>query len=447
MSLKLAKIENVNSKQLTVVIGLGFVGLTFGLTLAKNCDVVGVEVNPLILKALKEARPTFHEPGLDKLLVSAIESRRFTATSNMPTEPVKNVIITVGTPMGATSEDILSGVYAAAKGAIPAIGPETLIVLRSTVHVGTTSKLRTSLETELGFTPHIVFAPERTVEGKALIELLSLPQIIGADDEASWVKARLLFEEMGVAEIIRTKGTAEAEFSKLIGNAFRDTFFGFANEVASMATNFGLDAHDAIQAANYKYPRNQIAAPGITAGPCLEKDSLFLLENMPLESSVIGSARQINEIAPVKFLGEVLAHNYGFATSDPLEIRALIVGLAFKGNPATSDTRGSFASRLAWWMRNSHAYSFKHIHGFDPLVTVEAKNLNLDEIVAEVSPEEYDIVIVQHKGVSVSSALKRIEATLGGKHPIIVDYWNSFGTRAEFKNLFVFGNSIARQST
>lgn len=440
-------IVTVNSKQLTVVIGLGFVGLTLALTLAKKINVVGVDLNPQILNFLREAKPTFHEPGLEGLLATAVESKRFTVTSKVPQEPVRAVIITVGTPMGATSQDILSGVYKAAEDALACIGPDTLVILRSTVHVGTTSKLRNSLERALGFPPNIVFAPERTVEGKALIELLSLPQIIGADDESSWEKARGLFEEMGVSKIVRTRGTAEAEFSKLIGNAFRDTFFGFANEVAVMASAFGLDAHDAIQAANFEYPRNRIAAPGITAGPCLEKDSLFLLDHTASESSILGAARQINLNAPVRFLNEVLQQNFGLADKASSKLRGLIIGLAFKGAPPTSDTRGSFAPRLASWMRNASGYSFDYIHGFDPLVQIDPKELSLDAMLDEVSPGDYDIVLIQHKGDSVLRSLNSVRAMLGREKPIIVDFWNTFDGSQEHKNLFVFGKPLKRNLT
>lgn len=427
-------------KDLTLVVGLGFVGLTFGLTLSQHRRVLGVDNNSFLVQSLQSMKPTFHEPGLATLLAESVQSGRFTISSSMPSEPVDTLVITVGTPMGANMDDILSGVYSAVASATSCIGPDTLVILRSTVHIGTTVKLRKTLSEKLGFRPLVVFAPERTVEGKALVELLALPQIIGADDEESWNRARSLFEQMGVVKIVRTLGSAEAEFSKLIGNAYRDTFFGFANEIAFLASEYGLDAHDAIRAANEDYPRNHIAAPGITAGPCLEKDSLFLIDATEATGSIIKSARTVNEEQPLKFLKAVLGETLNQAPDRFKKLRALIVGLAFKGTPETSDIRGSYAPKIARWLKTFSGLPFDQVHGFDPLVDVEPNSLNLDKIVKDPSIEEYDLVIIHHKGTSVQGLIKKLDMRGPAPGSIIVDYWNSFSDSRP--PIYVFGKSL-----
>src|SRR5205807_1526903 len=119
----------------------------------------------------------------------------------------------------------------------------------------------------------LAFCPERTIEGKAIPEMRSLPQIVGGLDDESADRAEALFRLI-TPKIVRVSSLETAEMIKLINNTYRDLTFAFANEVALIAERMGLSAAEMIRAANVDYPRSNIAQPGFVGGPCLEKDAL-----------------------------------------------------------------------------------------------------------------------------------------------------------------------------
>src|SRR5699024_11583227 len=121
----------------------------------------------------------------------------------------------------------------------------------------------------------LAMAPERTVEGMAMAELTTLPQIIGGRDEASLAAASDLFGTLGV-EIVPVASPKEAEFAKLVSNTWRDLQFAFANELAYVADLAGVDVYRVIEAAGHNYDRLNLALPGPVAGPCLDKDDYIL---------------------------------------------------------------------------------------------------------------------------------------------------------------------------
>jgi UDP-N-acetyl-D-mannosaminuronic acid dehydrogenase len=227
-----------------------------------------------------------------------------------------------------------------------------LVVFRSTVPVGTIRQVALPLLEKSGLSCghdfYLAFAPERTVEGNALAELRLLPQIVGGYDPASAQMAARLFRYV-TSTIIEVGSLEEAEMVKLINNTFRDLVFAFANETAQLCESMNVNAFDLIRAANEGYPRDRIPlpSPGV-GGICLSKDPhlysqpLFATERPP----VLGKAsRQINAQGAVQVLRKM--ETFANRTGKPLSaLRLLLIGLAFKGMPETSDTRGSVALDL-----------------------------------------------------------------------------------------------------
>src|SRR5262249_45535196 len=146
----------------------------------------------------------------------------------------------------------------------------------------------------------LAFCPERTIEGKAIAEMQSLPQVIGGIDEQSTGRAEALFR-MITSKIVRVSSLEAAEMIKLINNTYRDLTFAFADEVALIAERMGLSAAEMIHAANVDYPRSHVAQPGFVGGPCLEKDTLILIDSLKkidFKPRVIEEARKINHALP-----------------------------------------------------------------------------------------------------------------------------------------------------
>ena len=163
------------------VIGLGFVGLTLAVALADaGFDVVGVESNERVLESLRAGRAHFHETGLEPLLAREVRRGRLTFSSSVGDADTH--IICVGTPVDDNGVPLLDDVRTATEAVAQVLGRRSLVILRSTVPVGTCRNtvipiLESASGLRAGQEFFVAFAPERTVEGKALEELRTLPQL------------------------------------------------------------------------------------------------------------------------------------------------------------------------------------------------------------------------------------------------------------------------------
>jgi UDP-N-acetyl-D-mannosaminuronic acid dehydrogenase len=254
----------------------------------------------------------------------------------------------VGTPVGGDHQPVLDDVREAARAIGARLKKGDLVVLRSTVPVGTCRDVVASLleETsglERGVAFSLAYAPERTVEGRALDECRTIPQIVGGLDAQSVRRAANLFSGVTPA-LVRVSSLEAAEMAKLLNNVYRDVTFSFANEFALLCDRLTLDAVEIIQAANEGYPRDRVPlpSPGV-GGPCLTKDP-FIYSSVARRAGapvqLPGLGRGIHERMPAHVLDKVEAFCRRVA-KDPQQSTLLVLGLAFKGEPETSDVRGS----------------------------------------------------------------------------------------------------------
>jgi nucleotide sugar dehydrogenase len=246
-----------------------------------------------------------------------------------------------------------------------------LVVLRSTVPLGATRELvapvleaKSGLRAGLDF--HLAFAPERTVEGRALEELRQLPQIIGGINEDSVEATVALFRELAPS-VVRVESLESAEMAKLINNAYRDVIFGFSNEMARIASAFNLDVSAVIAAANHGYPRDRVPlpSPGV-GGPCLTKDPYILASaasRAGIETTMPHHSRRVNE-SMHGFVSDAVLRELERSGKAAKRATVLICGLAFKGVPETADYRNSSSVEIARILRE-HVGT---VLGHDPLV-------------------------------------------------------------------------------
>ena len=222
----------------------------------------------------------------------------------------------------------------------------------------------------------VSMCPERTVEGKALQELMTLPQIISGNNRTALDMARRLFEKIA-PYVVEAQSLEEAELAKLYCNTYRDMNFSIGNAFCLAAQKFGVDGASVIRLANEGYPRAKIATPGFVAGPCLEKDAYILTDNMPdcASKDLILTARRISESLEDLVVDWVKRH----VGSDKVVV---LSGMAFKGRPETSDLRGSSSVNIA---RKLHAAGYElRLHDFVTPVN-DLKDLQLGEVFAELS--------------------------------------------------------------
>lgn len=347
------------------VIGMGYVGLTLTAAMAnKGYEVHGVEIQPAILESLSKGQPHIFEPGVAEAFDALLGERIFVA-AELPPEPVDAAIISVSTPVDpVTHVPYLKNLALAAEQIAERCSPETLVVVRSTVPVGTSRAVVLPPLADAWGTVHLVMAPERTIQGTALRELVELPQVVGGLDQASLDLGLALFGAFA-HQVVPVSSLEAAEMVKLTNNCHTDVIYAFGNEVARMTEQLGLDPLEIIRAANLDYPRPDVAKPGYVGGGCLSKDPYIMLagaERAGHVPALIGAARTLNEDLPVHVAERVVA------LMSEVGARTLtVLGWAYKGWPPTDDMRGTPIETM---MPVFLAAGIK-VRGHDPLVARE----------------------------------------------------------------------------
>ena len=410
------------------IVGLGYVGLTLAVAMADTgFEVHGIEVRDEVLDELGKGRAHFHEPRLDDKLKRVLARKRFSVGKQAdPAFGASVFVITVGTPLNASGEAYLGSVERAARQVAEAMADGALVILRSTVKLGTARNVVKPILEATGKRFAIAVCPERTLEGKALIELHELPQIIGADDPETRARCQRIFGAMTHTTVALTSLEA-AELTKLIDNTYRDVMFGFANEVARLCSAAGLSASEVIRAGKLGYPRTNVALPGPVGGPCLEKDPHILAESAAsygLDMTITRAARATNELQPqetVALMRRQADRLPGFAR----EPRVTLAGLAFKGVPETDDLRGTMAYPIRDALRETFAGA--SIRGYDPVVAPEDVRAHMDLTPCtsiEDAFEGADIVIIANNHPRFRAMDVPALAGRMSRPGLIYDYWN-----------------------
>ena len=293
------------------VVGMGYVGLTMAVALArKGFTVHGVDASPAVLAALSEGRAHLFEPGVEEGL-AAFRGERLHVGRELPPDGVDAVMICVSTPTSpVTHAPELENLRAAARHVAARCGPDTLVIVRSTVPVGASrSVVLPELTGRWGARVRLAFAPERTIQGQALRELEELPQVVGGVDAASRDAAAALFSRV-TRRIVPVGSLEAAELVKLVNNCHTDLIYSYGNEVALMAERWGLDPLEVIRAANLDYPRPDLAKPGYVGGGCLSKDPYILMSAaraVGYTPWLVGQARGLNEHLPLRVAERIVA--------------------------------------------------------------------------------------------------------------------------------------------
>jgi len=354
------------------VIGLGYVGLTLSVAMADTgFKVQGVEVRDEVLDLLEQGKSHFWEPRLEEKLQRGIARGNFTFARDPSPDGANVFIITVGTPLDQEGRIRIDMIEQATRQVGGCLKDGDLVILRSTVKLGTAREVVKPLLDATKKKYQLAFCPERTLEGRALIELHELPQVIGADDPETRWRCSQLFSLI-TPTTVALNSLETAELVKLVDNTYRDLSFGFANEIAKLCSHAGISANEVIRAGKLGYPRTNVALPGPVGGPCLEKDPHILVEsakkwNVDLPITLAGrltNERQPQEIAAI--IRAKLADIEGF----PERPVVSLLGLAFKGRPPTDDLRGTMARPIAEALRK--VLPDAQFRGYDPVAGTEA---------------------------------------------------------------------------
>lgn len=417
------------------IIGLGYVGLTLAVGMADaGFHVHGVEVRDDVIRKLQKGEPHFWEPRLREKLARVIGRGTFTFSKTLDSSAKATVyIITVGTPLDKNGKVRLDMAEHAAREVAADMPNGALVILRSTVKLGTARKVVNPILAASGKSFQLAVCPERTLEGIALIELHELPQVIGADDPDTRWRCQQLFGQI-TATTVSVSSLETAELIKLVDNTFRDLSFGFANEIAKLCGRAGISASEAIRAANISYPRTTVARPGPVGGPCLEKDPHILVESAGqwgVDLPITLSSRRTNEEQPadVASITKIWASRL---PSFPERPTVSLLGLAFKGMPPTDDLRGTMALPIFRAIRAQFPGAV--FRAFDPVVKPAAAEALFGFKTVSALPAAFDgadLVMVLNNHPSFQEM--DLAALAGAMHRpgIIYDLWNMHNDLAD----------------
>lgn len=414
------------------VLGLGYVGLTLAVAMADaGFRVHGVEVRRDVLDKLARGIPHFHEPGLSEKLRHVMERRRFTfSQSHDGCETASVFIITVGTPLGKDGQVRTDMIEAATRQVAACLHDGDLVILRSTVKLGTTRSVVAPILRATGKRFDIAFCPERTLEGQALVELNQLPQIIGAESLEVATRAAQIFGFL-TPTTVKVSTLETAELIKLVDNTYRDVTFAFSNEIARLCSAMEISAVEVARAGKLGYPRTNLPLPGPVGGPCLEKDPHILIEAahaVGVEMPITAAGRQVNESQPAEvadFLGKLANSMQGF----PREPTISLMGLAFKGRPATDDLRGTMAKPVFDELRTR--FPTARWRGFDAVVApddIRSFGLEPADSMGEAVQGANLAVILNNHPVFTSMPLPDLAGRMD-RPGVIYDFWNNFNSR------------------
>lgn len=342
------------------VLGLGYVGLpTASLLADSGFHVTGVDIDPKVVEALDDGRTCLKEEGLSRLIRSVVKSKRLVAAA-VPC-PAQVYIICVPTPTLADHRVDLHAVESATRSILPHLRRGNLVILESTSPVGTTRNLVGGILAESGLQPGVDFdlcyCPERVLPGNTIKELVHNCRVIGGITPHSAQVAHKLYQNFCRGTLTLTDDKT-AELCKLMENTYRDVNIALSNVFANICESEGLNAWEAIRHANL-HPRVNILNPGPgVGGHCIPVDPWFLIQQYPQHTSLLRTARLVNDSQGVHMLDRLTATGK-LNAGDKLTI----LGAAYKAD--VDDPRESPAFTVA---EAARARGMKvDIH--DPLVT------------------------------------------------------------------------------
>ncbi len=353
---------------------MGNVGLPLAVAFAHaGFQVFGVDRDPRVVDCLRGGYSPFFEAHLDKKLAEHISSGSIVPGAAIPLDcPATVFVVAVPTPVDAAKRTQFDALRSAVVSVAEALKAGDLVVLRSTVPLGATRGIVMPILDKRGVDYGLAYCPDRTVEGNALAELGSLPQIIGGLDANSLDRATELFSRIA-PRVVRVSSVEVAEAAKLISNTQREAAFAYANEVAHLCEEVGISAREVIGAINLGYPRANLALPGPVGGPCMTKDAYILteaLERNGFSPKLTLAARAANEALPKRTIARLAQRWRARSGARSSPGRIAILGLAYKGRPATSDMRGTMAIPIIRLL--AAEFPGAQLTGFDPVVAPEA---------------------------------------------------------------------------
>ncbi len=325
------------------VVGTGYVGLVAGTCFAESGnDVVCVDIDERKVASLQSGKVPIYEPGLEELIRRNTENGRLRFTSDLTTAVKDSLVcfIAVGTPSDIDGSADVRMVLQATADVARAMPGYRVVVLKSTVPVGTADRVRETMNANTSHPFDVVSNPEFLKEGAAVDDFMKPDRVVigGNSDRALSLIKELYAPFVRTENPILVMDNRSAEVTKYAANAFLATRISFVNQVANLCEKVGADVADVRRGIGFdRRIGHYFLFPGVGyGGSCFPKDVRAIIrtaEEHDSDFSLLRSVEDVNE-KQKHLLFEKVRKSFG----DDLHGRKFAVwGLAFK--PRTDDMR------------------------------------------------------------------------------------------------------------
>lgn len=409
-----------------LVVGLGYIGLpTAAMFASRKIKVIGFDIDQHAVDTINRGEIHIKEPDLDILVNAAVVGGYLRATTTP--EPADAFLIAVPTPFKNDHQPDLKYIESASKSIAPVLKKGDLVVLESTSPVGVTEQMAAWLAAarpDLTFPQtygdqsdiRVAHCPERVLPGHVLRELVQNDRVIGGMTPRCSQAAISLYKAFVDGECVVTNART-AEMCKLTENSFRDVNIAFANELSIICDKLQINVWELICLAN-RHPRVNIMQPGPgVGGHCIAVDPWFIVSQAPDESTLIRTAREVNDNKPRWVVEKTKLAMADFLQSNPQktakEVTIACFGLAFK--PDIDDLRESPALEITKVIAQIHPGKVMVVEpNIDQLPTHMPVNLYYAKIDDALDQSDIILLLVDHK------EFKQLEPFRLNKH-IVVD--------------------------
>lgn len=408
------------------VIGLGYVGVPVAASAAAaGMRVVGIDIDPAKVKAINAGRNPLRgrEPGLAPLLRAQVASGRLRASTDFAAADTADVVVvSVETPIDPGTHDPS---YRALKSALASLGPHlkrgALVSIESTLAPGTMAKVvRPALERashrKAGRGFDLVHCPERVTAGRLLHNLVNLHRVLGAADPKAAKRATDFYRTFVRGDFHVTDWTT-AEVAKTAENAYWDVQIAFANEVALISEELGVDAYRVRELVN-TCPYRAMLIPGAgVGGHCIPKDPWLLVSPaIHAKPELIPAARDVNEFMPIR-MARLVEEALSASGRRIKGARVAVLGFAYRED--TEDARNTPARPFVQELRRRGAEVVIH----DPYARSERGYTITRDLAAATKGADAVAIVTGHvayRGLDLRRLRKRM------RRGVLVDGRNVF---------------------
>lgn len=425
------------------VAGTGYVGLVTGVCLAEHGHQVScVDVDPEKVEKMKQGISPIFEPGLDELMLKNMERLTFTTDYRQAYRDAEVIFIGVGTPEKKDGSANLSYVYQVAEQIAESVENNCVIVVKSTVPIGTNDKVEHFLKSHLKHDVKVYVAsnPEFLAQGTAVRDTLHASRIvIGVEEKEAEEILLRVYQEFDAPKIVTNRRSAE--MIKYASNDFLALKISYINEIANLCEIVGADIEDVTKGMGYDARiGDKFLNAGIGyGGSCFPKDTKalsWLASFNDNELKTIKATIEVNESQKYRLYKKARKYyeNYN-------GLKVAVLGLTFK--PGTDDLREAPSLLNIPALLDDGA----HINAWDP-VGVEnfRKKCEGDIHYCESIPEALegaDICFIFTEWPQI----RDMDVTLFEKHmktPIVLDGRNCFALE-KMESTNVVYESIGRR--